>query len=165
MSITMRAYTEQDLPTMIDIWNEAIAEGNSLPWDIPLTPETGAAFFAAQDHTGVAVDDEAGCVRGVYILHPNSVGHSAHVCNCSYAVQKASRGQHIGEKLVLDSIAKGKGFGYRIMQFNAVVESNAAARHLYERLGFVYVGTVPGSFRMLDGSYENMVLYYYDLTK
>ena len=34
------------------------------------------------------------------------------------------------------------------MQFNAVVESNTHARHLYEYLGFVQLGAIPGGFRM-----------------
>lgn len=29
------------------------------------------------------------------------------------------------------------------MQFNAVVESNTHARHLYEYLGFVQLGAIP----------------------
>ncbi len=36
--------------------------------------------------------------------------------------------------------------GYAGMQFNAVVESNAGAVELCERLGFGVVGTVPGAF-------------------
>ena len=49
------------------------------------------------------------------------------------------------------------------MQFNAVVENNIHARHLYERLGFVYVGTIPNGFRMKDGSFQNIRLYYHTL--
>lgn len=33
------------------------------------------------------------------------------------------------------------------MQFNAVAESNTPAVQLYERVGFVIVGRVPGAFR------------------
>lgn len=49
------------------------------------------------------------------------------------------------------------------MQFNAVVENNIHARHLYERLGFVHAGTIPGGFLMKDGTYQNIWLYYYVL--
>ena len=49
------------------------------------------------------------------------------------------------------------------MQFNAVVESNAAARRLYERLGFIQLGTIPGGFRMKDGHFENICPYYFEL--
>ena len=55
--------------------------------------------------------------------------------------------------------------GFRLMQFNAVVRSNVHARHLYERLGFVPLGTIPGGFRMKDGHYENICLYYHTLTE
>ena len=49
---------------------------------------------------------------------------------------------------------------FKILQFNAVVENNVHARHLYERLGFVQIGTVPNGFRMKDGTYQNICLYY-----
>lgn len=74
-----------------------------------------------------------------------------------------SRGLHIGEKLVLDSLRKGKELGFRILQFNAVVESNTHARHLYERLGFTQLGTIPNGFRMKDGYFESICPYYIEL--
>ena len=100
---------------------------------------------------------------GLYILHPNNIGRCGHICNASYAVSSEMRGRHIGEKLVIDSLDKGKESGFKIMQFNAVVESNIHARHLYERVGFKELGTVPEGFRMKDGHYENICLYYYEL--
>ncbi|OUP03394.1 hypothetical protein B5F37_01315 [Drancourtella sp. An210] len=50
--------------------------------------------------------------------------------------------------------------GFRVMQFNAVVSSNIHARHLYERVGFVPLGVIPGGFRMKDGHYEDICPYY-----
>lgn len=76
--------------------------------------------------------------------------------NASYAVSSKSRGQHIGEILVLDCLSQAKRFGFTVLQFNAVVESNIHARHLYERLGFIQLGTIPKGFRMKDGHYENI---------
>lgn len=58
------------------------------------------------------------------------------------------RRQHIGEKLITDCLAQTKRCEFKVMQFNAVVESNTHARHLYERLGFVQLGAIPGGFRM-----------------
>ena len=49
---------------------------------------------------------------------------------------KSFRGQHIGEKLVKDCMNQGKALGFKILQFNAVVETNMGARHLYEKMGF-----------------------------
>lgn len=53
--------------------------------------------------------------------------------------------------------------GFRVLQFNAVVESNTHARHLYERLGFTQLGTIPRGFRMKDGHYENICPYFKEL--
>ena len=55
---------------------------------------------------------------------------------------------------------KAKECGFMILQFNAVVESNTHARHLYERIGFSQLGVIPKGFRMKDGRYENICPYY-----
>ena len=64
---------------------------------------------------------------------------------------------------MLDCLEQGKKYGFRVMQFNAVVATNLSARHLYERLGFVQLGTIPGGFRMKDGHYEDICPYYHEL--
>ena len=156
--ITVRGYTEADLPEMLTIWNEIVEAGSAFPQEEPLDAESGAAFFSEQTYTGVAERD--GRIAGLYILHPNNVGRCGHICNASYAVSSQSRGEGVGEQLVLDCMEQGKAHGFRILQFNAVVESNQAARHLYEKLGFTQLGTIEGSFRMKDGSYVNICPYY-----
>ena len=157
----IRKFEDKDLSAMIAIWNEIVEEGIAFPQEEPLTSETGKAFFESQSYTGVADDD--GKIVGLYILHPNNVGRCGHICNASYAVDSRVRGLHIGEKLVLDCMEQGAKLGYKVLQFNAVVESNTHARHLYERLGFKQLGTIPGGFRMKDGHYENICPYYHTL--
>ena len=144
---------------MTAIWNEVVAEGVAFPQEELLTDGTGPAFFAAQTFCGVAEDADAGTLLGLYILHPNNVGRCGHICNASYAVSAKSRGLHIGEALVLDCLAQAKAHGFRVLQFNAVVATNTHARHLYERLGFQQLGTIPGGFRMPDGHYEDICPY------
>ena len=157
----IRAYKTDDLAEMNRIWNEVVLDGIAFPQEECLDEESGAAFFASQSYTGVAELD--GRIAGLYILHPNNVGRCGHICNASYAVAGNMRGKHIGEQLVLDCLKKGKELGFRVLQFNAVVESNIHARHLYERLGFKQLGTIPGGFRMKDGHYENICPYYHEL--
>ncbi len=158
----IREYTDQDLSEIIRIWNEVVEDGIAFPQEEKLDMKSGADFFASQSYTGVAEED--GKVYGLYILHPNNVGRCGHICNASYAVSSESRGKHIGEQLVKDCLRKGKELGFRVIQFNAVVESNVHARHLYERLGFIQLGTIPGGFRMKDGNYENICPYYKELS-
>jgi Sortase and related acyltransferases len=163
VKIAVRAYKEEDLPEMIRIWNEIVEEGIAFPQEDLLDLETGKQFFAGQTYNAVAVDTDSGTVCGCYILHPNNVGRCGHIANASYAVASEYRGLHIGEKLVADCLVQGKRNGFRILQFNAVVASNVHARHLYERLGFTGLGTIPGGFRMKDGHYENICPYYHEL--
>lgn len=159
MTVAVRAYTPADVGAAAEIWNEVVRGGVAFPQTEPLTETTGAAFFTAQSHTGVAVN-ESGEILGLYILHPNNVGRCGHICNASYCVASDSRGRHIGEKLVLDSLAQGRAHGFRVLQFNAVVATNTHARHLYERLGFQQLGVIPGGFRMPDGRCEDICPYY-----
>lgn len=159
--MNVRRYTDWDLPEMIEIWNEVVEEGIAFPQEETLNLESGADFFSSQSYTAVAEED--GKIYGLYILHPNNVGRCGHICNASYAVSSGSRGKHIGEQLVADCLKRGKDLGFRVLQFNAVVESNIHARHLYERLGFKQLGTIPGGFRMKNGHYENICPYYKEL--
>ena len=157
----IREYNPSDILKMIAIWNEVVEEGIAFPQEDLLDAETGAEFFASQSYCGVA--DKDGDILGLYILHPNNVGRCGHICNASYAVLSEMRGNHIGEQLVLDSLRIGKELGFSVLQFNAVVETNIQGRHLYERLGFTQLGTIPRGFRMKDGHYENICPYYLEL--
>ena len=160
MEIVIREYKEKDLTEMIHIWNEIVEEGNAFPQEELLDIESGADFFAEQTYPGVAADPQTGKIYGLYILHPNNIGRCGHICNASYAVSSQSRGLHIGEKLVLDCIEKGREHGFAVLQFNAVVATNIHARHLYERLEFIQLGTIQKGFRMKDGHYEDICPYY-----
>lgn len=163
MNIVVRKYNENDLEDMIKIWNEVVTDGIAFPQEELLTSATGNEFFKQQTYSAVAVDTENGKIYGLYILHPNNIGRCGHICNASYAVSKKARGLHMGEKLVKDCLTEGKKQGFNILQFNAVVESNIHARHLYERLGFIQLGVIPNGFRMKDGHYENICPYYHEL--
>lgn len=157
----IREFQKQDIPQMIAIWNEVVEEGVAFPQEEFLNEKTGKDFFSSQSYTAVA--QENGEILGLYILHPNNIGRCGHICNASYAVASRFRGRHIGEQLVLDCMKKGRELGFRILQFNAVVETNIHARHLYERIGFHQLGTIKNGFRLKDGSYANICPYYIEL--
>ena len=133
MNIQIRAYQSKDAASAAQIWNEVVTDGNAFPQDTEMTANVANLFFQEQTYTGIA----------------------------SYAVRKNIRGLHIGEKLVLDCLQKAKENQFRILQFNAVVATNTPALHLYERIGFKKLGTIPGGFRMPDGTYEDIIPHYY----
>ncbi len=161
MDINIREYAKKDSEAVMKIWNQVVEDGVAFPQEEPLQEDNSYDFFSQQTYTGVAEDNDSGEIVGMYILHPNNVGRCGHICNASYAVRKDIRGEHIGEKLVKDCLAMAHEKGFRILQFNAVVANNVHAIHLYERLGFTRIGTVPGGFHMPDGSYEDIILFYH----
>ena len=57
-----------------------------------------------------------------------------------------------------------KDSGFRIMQFNAVVADNKGAISLYKKLGFKELGTIPGGFKMDDGTFVDIILFYFELS-
>ncbi len=163
MELKIRKFKEEEIPSLIEIWNTVVEEANAFPQVDKLEEEKANEFFGAQSFTGVAaIDDE---VVGLYILHPNNIGRCGHIANASYAVKAGVRGQKVGEKLVCDSLKKAKELGFQLMQFNAVVSINTAAIHLYEKLGFQKLGVIPNGFLLGNGSYSDINLYYISLNE
>ena len=163
MTIRIREYKKEDVNEAVNIWNQVVEDGEAFPQMELLTEKTGDEFFRGQSFTGIAYDEDTGEIAGLYILHPNNIGRCGHICNASYAVRRDLRGQHTGEKLVTHCMKKGRELGFRILQFNAVVASNRYALRLYEKLGFIRLGTIPGGFLMKNGHYEDIILCYHEL--
>ena len=162
MEFIVRAYLETDLAQMTEIWNAVVQDGQAFPQIEPLTEEAAKDYFAEQSHTGVAVSGDE--VVGLYILHPNNIGRCGHISNASYAVKQGCMGRGIGEKLVRDCIKTGAELGFRLLQFNAVVATNTPAIRLYDKLGFHRLGRIPKGFLLKNGTYEDIILFYIELT-
>ena len=156
MNITIRAYSEPDTSEAIIIWNEVVEDGIAFPQTEPLTVTAGIRLFSEQSFTGLVEDQDTGEILGLYTLHPNNVGRCGHISNASYAVKRAARGHGIGEALVRHSIEKSRELGFRILQFNAVVQTNESAIRLYEKLGFVRLGTIPDGFLLKNGTLREL---------
>lgn len=162
MSIVVRKYSIYDLEEMTKIWNLVVMEGKYFPQENSLSIKEAEAFFAEQTYTGVAEVD--GVIVGLYILHPNNIGRCGHIANASYAVKTDQRGKHIGENLVMHSLEMAIESKFRIMQFNAVVANNKGAISLYKKLGFKELGTIPGGFKMDDGTFVDIIPFYLELS-
>ena len=118
--MNVRAYREEDIPAMIQIWNEVVEEGVAFPQEDFLEERTGTAFFAEQSYCGVAQREDSGELLGLYILHPNNVGRCGHICNASYAVDTTFKENAKCKKLLAQNIQeiqntmrRGNLFSYR----------------------------------------------------
>jgi ribosomal protein S18 acetylase RimI-like enzyme len=62
--------------------------------------------------------------------------------------------------LCAHSLETARRLGYRAMQFNFVVATNAAAVRTWEKHGFAVVGRLPGAFRHAElGLVDALVMY------
>lgn len=157
----IRKFEDCDIKQAIEVWNEIVRQGIAFPQNNELTVDDGICFFNNQTYTGVAVVDNE--IVGLYILHPNNVGRCSHICNASYAVKSNKRGRHIGQALVEDCISKATVYGFKILQFNAVVSTNKVALNLYKKLGFTQLGVIPKGFLLDNGEYEDIIPHYIEL--
>ena len=163
MKLQIRGYTAADTTDAAAIWNQVVEDGIAFPQMETLDEKAADEFFRSQSFTGVALDEDTGELVGLYILHPNNVGRCGHICNASYAVKGELRGHRIGEALVRHCLKQARELGFGILQFNAVVASNAPALALYQKLGFVKLGVIPGGFLRKDGVYEDIIPHYHVL--
>jgi GNAT superfamily N-acetyltransferase len=98
----------------------------------------------------VLVVVDQGAIVGTAEIHPNQPAAGSHVANAGFMVAPSAAGRGVGRALANRVLEIAATDGYLAMQFNAVVETNAAAIRLWESLGFTIIGTVPKAFRHPD---------------
>jgi len=128
------------------IFQEVVSPGNTYVFSSEISREEALSYWMG-DATHCYVLEEAGEILGTYIIKDNQPALGAHVANASFMVSSEARGKGVGEAMGLSALRQAKELGYRAMQFNMVVSTNAGAVRLWKKLGFKIVGTVPEVFR------------------
>lgn len=150
-----------DWPAIWAFYQPIVAAGDTFTYPVDMNEKQAhdGWFLAAPDRTVVAVDS-AGTVLGTAKMNRNHMGNAAHISSASYMVDPAHSGHGVGRALCEYSLAWARERGYRAMQFNAVVETNARAVRLYESLGFEVVGTLKEGFRHPEHGYVGLHIMY-----
>jgi L-amino acid N-acyltransferase YncA len=145
----MLSIRSADLTDANEIWRILeptlrAGETYTLPKDIT-RDEAVSYWFADGNRIFVAEDD--GKVLGTYYLRTNQRGGGSHVCNCGYMTAAHATGRGIARTMCLHSKEQARNLGFRAMQFNFVVITNARAVKLWQSLDFEIVGRLPAAFR------------------
>jgi ribosomal protein S18 acetylase RimI-like enzyme len=160
--IKIRAASEADRDAVWNIFHETIAPGDTYAFDPKMSREEALAYwFRADTHAYVAEKD--GRVVGTYILRPNQLGPGSHVANAAFMVASDAQRSGVGRRMVEHCLGEARRMGFRAMQFNFVVSTNAPAIHLWEQLGFKIVGTLPGAFHHPEKGYVDVYVMYRSL--
>ena len=142
------------------ILEPVVREGTTYPVAIDAGREQIFAYWFAPDKQVFVAEDTQGRIVGTYYLKPNSTGPAAHVANAGYMVLPRARGQGVARAMALDSFARAKAAGYRAMQFNLVIATNAVALHLWRSVGMEDVGRLAQAFRLPDGTFTDALVMY-----
>ena len=141
-------------PATADDWHQIwpffaaiVAEGETYAYPDHLTSEQARDLWIEQPPGLTVVLAEDDRVLGSAKMGPNRPSRGDHVGTASFMVDPAAGGRGVGRALATYVIEWHREHAYAGIQFNAVVETNAAAVHLWQSLGFEIIGTVPGAFR------------------
>jgi len=156
----IREATAADWPFIYPIFRDIVAAGQTYAYPENLTLE-GAREVWMVDHVVVATSGET--ILGSAKMGPNRPGRGAHIATASFMVDPAARGQGVGRALGNYLVEWASSCGYRGIQFNAVVETNATAVHLWQELGFSIIGTVPEAYDHADHGLVGLHVMYRSL--
>jgi L-amino acid N-acyltransferase YncA len=160
--LKIRSATDSDHDAIWKIFHEVVAAGDTYAFDPAMSRNEALAYwFRADTHTYVAENE--GRVAGTYILRANQAGSGSHVANAAFMVAQDAHGLGVGRKMAEHSLSEARRLGFRAMQFNFVVSTNASAIHLWQQLGFKIVGTLPGAFRHPQAGYVDVYVMFRSL--
>jgi len=158
----IRPALSADRPAIWRIIGPAIRAGETYALDAAMTEDEALAYWLGPDRE-TFVAEENGEILGTYYLRANQPGGGAHVCNCGYMTSAAATGRGIARRMAEHSLNHARERGFRAMQFNFVVSTNVRAIRLWESLGLVIVGRLPGAFRHPDHGYVDALVMYQSL--
>jgi L-amino acid N-acyltransferase YncA len=150
MTIEIRDAIDSDWPAIWPFFHDIVTARETYTYDPEVSEEQARVMWMTPSssplaRTTVAVDAD-GTVLGSANMYPNRPGPGAHVASGSFMVDGKARGKGVGRALCEDMIDWARRTGFRSIQFNAVVETNEPAVHLWQALGFRIAGTVPEAF-------------------
>lgn len=155
----IRPATDNDIPAILEIVAPILRAGDTYAIDSNMSNDEVISYWMGKDKVTL-VAEEGGKIVGTYYIRQNQGGGGSHVCNCGYMTSPSASGRGIARRMCEDSLIRAKDLGYRAMQFNFVIASNAAAVHLWPTLGFEIVGRLPGAFMHPTlGETDALVMY------
>lgn len=155
----IREATQQDKPAIWRILEPMIRAGETYPLARDMTEWEALDYWFSGAHR-VYVAEEDGTLLGTYYLRPNQPGQGAHVANCGYVTASEARGRGIARAMCLHSFEEAKRLGFRAMQYNLVVATNAPALHLWQSCGMEIKGRLEGAFHHPEKGYVDAFVMY-----
>jgi len=155
----VRAATEADLPSIVEIYNEAIHDRIATCDLSDVAPEERVAWLGRhRPPHGVWVAEEDARVRGWVVLSPYDSKPCFHL-TATFAtyVRREARGSGVGTALRTHMVERARAGGLHAL-VNRVWANNDASIALAKRFGFRQVGHMPELVE-LDGEFIDCLFF------
>jgi len=158
-AVSIRPARESDADALWAILEPVIRAGETYPLPRDMSRAEALGYWRQPAHAVFAAED-GGNVAGTYYLRANALAGGSHVANCGYMTAPHARGRGIARAMCLHSLTTARERGFRAMQYNLVIATNAAAVHLWQSCGITIVGRLPGAFlHPAHGYVDALVMY------
>jgi L-amino acid N-acyltransferase YncA len=155
----IREATKNDFNEIWPIFKEVMSKGEAYAYPTEFTEDQAMQkWFEIPLKTFVF--EKNGKILGTYYIRPNQQGGGSHVCNCGFMVSSAARGNGIATAMCEHSQKTALELGFKAMQFNFVISTNASAVRLWSKLGFKTVGSLPRAFNHPESGYVDALVMY-----
>ena len=162
------AVDEKQIDELATVLIDVVEGGATVGFMMPITRERAVSFWrriADDVATGkrllLVAEDDAGVSGTVQLILdlPDNQPHRANLAKL--LVHRRSRRQGLAEALLRAAEATALEYGKTLLVLDAVTAGDAA--RLYERLGWVRVGEIPGYALMPNGGLSGTTYYYRQL--
>lgn len=148
MKIKIRPANLEDFEVIYEAFTHVLEEGKTYSYTLEeMTPERALAYWISAPGTHGFVAEHKGEIAGFFAVRPNRTGRAKHVANASFIVHHGHRKKGIGRKMGKHALKVARKLGYKAIQYNFVVSTNAVAVNLWQSLGYAIVGTLPKGYR------------------
>jgi len=146
LTIRHRPARQEDLPRLLEIYNQVIEEGGFTGDLAPYTLEQRQSWFDAHQQPPYLVHVVERCARlvGYFYFSVWRSGRAAmhQVAEISYYLEKETRGQGLGHFMLQEAEKLARSAGLRDL-LAILLEVNTGSRVLLEKHGFQLAGNLP----------------------
>jgi GNAT superfamily N-acetyltransferase len=164
----VRALDDAQIDALADVLIDCVEGGASVGFMLPLTRDRAVAFWrrvargvAAGERALLVAEDARGLCGTVQLVleQPENQPHRADLSKM--LVRRRARRQGLGAELMRAAEVTARECGKTLLVLDAVTDGDAA--RLYERLGWVRVGAIPGYALLPQGGLCATTVYYREL--
>lgn len=159
IQIAIRRAVPTDDDAIWSVLEPVFRAGETYAVDRDISRADALAYWCGGTHHARIAQAE-GRIVGTYFLCPNHGGGGAHVANAGFVTATNAARRGVARTMLAHALDCARGAGYRAMQFNFVVATNARAIDTWQAYDFAVVGRLPKAFNHpVEGYVDALVMY------